>query len=91
MAPASVIELRPFRDTDASFFADMARDARVTGFVGHEIGYRVSPEHWGKGIAQAMITEAVTRIPGLFGVRSLVAGRSRGSGERGNRRSPHKP
>lgn len=38
-----------------------------------EIGYWVSPEHWGKGVAGAMVSEAVIVIPELFSVRSLVA------------------
>jgi ribosomal-protein-alanine N-acetyltransferase len=120
-----MIALRPFQSSDTSFFIGMARDDRVTRFVGDgqpwqnglisarvsaalellpvqrsgairwfvaesadrpvglitstrreggvEIGYWVSPEHWGKGIAGAMVEEAVIVIPELFGMNTLIA------------------
>ncbi|WP_373462303.1 GNAT family N-acetyltransferase [Arthrobacter agilis] len=37
------------------------------------MGYWVSPEHWGKGVAGAMVDEAIILIPELFGVRTLIA------------------
>lgn len=40
---------------------------------GVEIGYWVTPEHWGRGIAGAMVDETIAMIPGLFGVSSLIA------------------
>lgn len=41
--------------------------------TGVEIGYWVSPEYWGKGVAGAMAYEALTTIPALFGMSSLLA------------------
>jgi ribosomal-protein-alanine N-acetyltransferase len=37
------------------------------------IGYWVSPKHWGKGVAGAMVDEAITAIPELFDVNTLIA------------------
>lgn len=40
---------------------------------GVEVGYWVSPEHWGKGIAGTMLDEAITSLPKLFGTFTLIA------------------
>ncbi|MFD5600834.1 PhzF family phenazine biosynthesis isomerase [Leucobacter sp. NPDC058333] len=40
---------------------------------GIEIGYWVSPEHWGRGIASAMVDEALTKVPRVFGTGRLLA------------------
>lgn len=40
---------------------------------GVEIGYWVSPECWGKGVAGTMIDEAITALPKLFTISSLIA------------------
>ena len=40
---------------------------------GVEFGYWVSPAHWGKGVAGAMVDEAIMVIPELFGVNTLIA------------------
>lgn len=41
--------------------------------TGVEIGYWVSPEHWGRGVAGAMVDEALIMIPQLFAVSLLLA------------------
>lgn len=40
---------------------------------GIEIGYWVSPDHWGRGIAGAMVDGALASIPKVYGTRQLVA------------------
>jgi len=40
---------------------------------GVEIGYWVSPRHWGRGIAGVMVDQALAKIPELFGTSSLIA------------------
>lgn len=40
---------------------------------GVEVGYWVSPEHWGRGIAGAMVDGALATIPEVYGTRQLVA------------------
>jgi ribosomal-protein-alanine N-acetyltransferase len=40
---------------------------------GIEIGYWVSPAHWGRGIAGAMVDGALATIPEVYGTRQLVA------------------
>lgn len=60
------------------FIADDAAE-RVGLFVatrkedGFKIGYWVSPKHWGRGIASAMVDQALTTIPELFGTSSFIA------------------
>ena len=44
---------------------------RRTGGV--EIGYWVSPGHWGRGIAGAMVDAAVATVPALYGTDALTA------------------
>lgn len=125
MVTAPTVFLRSFQGADMSFFADMARDVRVTHFIGDgqpwqdemidtrvraalelmpldqpgavrwftaevsntpvglvvstrnddgiEIGYWVASDHWGKGIAGAMVDQAIVSIPELFGVSDLTA------------------
>lgn len=40
---------------------------------GIEIGYWVSPDHWGRGVAGAMVDAALVVIPDLYGTRELLA------------------
>ncbi|WP_162253983.1 GNAT family N-acetyltransferase [Janibacter sp. Soil728] len=40
---------------------------------GIEIGYWVSPDHWGRGIAGAMVDGALATIPDVYGTKQLVA------------------
>lgn len=40
---------------------------------GVEIGYWVSPEHWGRGIAGAIVEQALTVVPAVFGTERLTA------------------
>ncbi|MFL4475581.1 GNAT family N-acetyltransferase [Paeniglutamicibacter sp. MACA_103] len=40
---------------------------------GIEIGYWVSPEHWGRGIAGSMLDGALTTIPEVYDSRELFA------------------
>ncbi len=40
---------------------------------GVEIGYWVSPDHWGRGIAGAMVDGALVTIPEVYGTRKLIA------------------
>lgn len=44
-----------------------------------EIGYWVSPEYWGTGVAGAMVDEAITTLPDLFGTSMLIARVDRGN------------
>jgi len=39
-----------------------------------EIGYWVSPAHWGHGIGGEMLNRAMAMVPGLFGATTLSAG-----------------
>lgn len=41
--------------------------------TGIEIGYWVSPEHWGRGIAGAMLDSTLTRIPEVYAAKTLIA------------------
>lgn len=41
--------------------------------AGVEIGYWVSPDHWGRGIAGSMVDKAKTIIPELFDCHRLLA------------------
>lgn len=119
------ITLQPFQMADATFFASMASDERVTRFIGDgrpwdqqtiadrvraalrldpldlagasrwflaaetgepvgivvstrkdegiEIGYWVAADHWGRGIAGAMVDCALTTIPDVYETRELFA------------------
>lgn len=40
---------------------------------GVEIGYWVSPEHWGRGVAGAMVNQALATIPCVYGTGKLIA------------------
>lgn len=40
---------------------------------GIEIGYWVSPDHWGRGIAGAMVNSALVTIPEVYGTQTLIA------------------
>ena len=40
---------------------------------GVEIGYCVSPDHWGRGIAGAMVDGALSSVPQDYGTSQLVA------------------
>lgn len=40
---------------------------------GIEIGYWVSPDHWGRGIAGAMVNSALVTIPEVYGTQELIA------------------
>lgn len=40
---------------------------------GAEIGYWVSPDHWGRGIAGAMVDSALAVIPEVYGTQKLIA------------------
>lgn len=40
---------------------------------GVEIGYWVSPGHWGRGIAGAMVDAAAATVPALYGTGTLIA------------------
>ncbi|UYQ77415.1 GNAT family N-acetyltransferase [Glutamicibacter sp. JL.03c] len=129
--PRSWLELRPFLDTDAEFFAALASDQRVVRFIGYgqpwsqleidscveaalhhenlehigasrwfvateadhrvgvvfstrqdssvEIGYWVSPEHWGRGIGGSMLDRALAITAELFGVATFSAGVAAGN------------
>jgi ribosomal-protein-alanine N-acetyltransferase len=120
-----VVVLRPFQDKDLEFFTTLARDERVTRFVGDgrpwsadqidertrpalrkdptgqlgaarwyiaevegqsvglfvstrreqaiEVGYWVSPLHWGRGVAGAMLDRAVEVLPSVYGTPRLSA------------------
>ncbi|MBT2504274.1 GNAT family N-acetyltransferase [Curtobacterium sp. ISL-83] len=122
---APIIVLRPFQKEDLGFFATMARDERVTRFVGDgqpwgdeeinertqlalrqdpadqlgavrwfvaeeegqavglfvstrrehaiEVGYRVAPKHWRRGVAGAMIDRALEVLPGVYETPQLSA------------------
>ncbi len=48
----------------------LACTRRATGV---EIGYWVSPEHWGRGIAGTLVDQAQTDIPVLFQTSTLIA------------------
>ena len=41
--------------------------------AGIEIGYWVSPDHWGRGIAGAMVDGALASIPKDYGTSQLIA------------------
>lgn len=41
--------------------------------AGIEIGYWVSPEHWGRGIAGAMVDSALITIPEVYQTTQLCA------------------
>lgn len=41
--------------------------------AGVEIGYWVSPEHWGRGIAGAMVDGALATIPDVYETREIFA------------------
>ena len=41
--------------------------------AGIEVGYWVSPDHWGRGIAGAMLDAALASIPDIYGSRNLLA------------------
>ncbi|WP_426735183.1 GNAT family N-acetyltransferase [Glutamicibacter sp. 2E12] len=41
--------------------------------TGIEVGYWVSPEHWGRGIAGAMLDSALTTIPEVYATKTLIA------------------
>lgn len=124
MVTLPAVHLRPFQGTDISFVADLARDERVTRFIGDgqpwsdavidtrtkaaldmipierpdavrwfiaevsdtpvalfvsmrrdegvEIGYWVAPDHWGKGIAGAIVAQGVASVPDLFETSVLI-------------------
>lgn len=38
-----------------------------------EVGYWVSPEHWGRGVAGAMVDRALAAVPGVYGRVRLIA------------------
>ena len=38
-----------------------------------EVGYWVSPEHWGRGVAGAMVDRAVATVPEIYGQVRLIA------------------
>lgn len=40
---------------------------------GVEVGYWVSPQHWGRGVAGAMVDLAATTVPGIYGRVRLIA------------------
>lgn len=40
---------------------------------GIEIGYWVSPDHWGRGIAGTMLDSALARIPDVYETKHLLA------------------
>lgn len=40
---------------------------------GVEVGYWVSPDHWGRGIAGAMVDSALTTLPGVYGSPKFIA------------------
>lgn len=40
---------------------------------GVEIGYWVSPSHWGRGIAGAMLDSALATIPAVYATSTLIA------------------
>jgi ribosomal-protein-alanine N-acetyltransferase len=40
---------------------------------GIEIGYWVSPDHWGRGIAGVMVDQALATVPEIYGTRKLIA------------------
>ncbi|QXQ11951.1 GNAT family N-acetyltransferase [Paeniglutamicibacter sp. Y32M11] len=40
---------------------------------GIEIGYWVSPDHWGRGIAGVILDKALTTVPEIYGTRKLIA------------------
>ncbi|MCC5782816.1 hypothetical protein CK505_17485 [Kocuria sp. WN036] len=40
---------------------------------GVEVGYWVSPEHWGRGVAGAMVDRAVATVPEIYGQVRLIA------------------
>ena len=40
---------------------------------GVEIGYWVSPEHWGRGVAGAIVEQALTVVPEVFDSERLTA------------------
>lgn len=40
---------------------------------GVEIGYWVSPQHWGRGVAGAMVDRALSTIPEVYGQVRLIA------------------
>jgi RimJ/RimL family protein N-acetyltransferase len=119
------VALRPFREQDLEFFATLARDERVTRFVGDgqpwsteqihertrpalrqdpagllgavrwfvadeegravglfvstrrehaiEVGYWVSPQHWGRGVASALLDRGLEIIPAIYDTRRLSA------------------
>ena len=41
--------------------------------AGVEIGYWVSPQHWGRGVAGAMLDLAVATVPDVYGPVRLIA------------------
>ncbi|WP_176338392.1 GNAT family N-acetyltransferase [Kocuria salina] len=41
--------------------------------TGVEIGYWVSPAHWGRGVAGAMVDRAVAVVPQVYGRARLIA------------------
>ena len=41
--------------------------------AGVEIGYWVSAEHWGRGVAGAMVDLAVATVPDVYGPVRLIA------------------
>jgi ribosomal-protein-alanine N-acetyltransferase len=41
--------------------------------AGVEVGYWVSPDHWGRGIAGAMLDATLASIPDTYGSRNLLA------------------
>lgn len=74
------LEYRPVNEVGAIRWFIATVDTNPVGLVastrkddGVEIGYWVSPEHWGKGIAGTMIDTAICSLPELFGTRILIA------------------
>lgn len=61
---------RWFLATEANAPVGIVVSTRKEGGV--EIGYWVSPGHWGRGIAGAMVDCALATIPEVYGTRNLT-------------------
>lgn len=74
------LQQTPLEQTGASRWFLALEESEAVGIVvssrrerGVEIGYWVSPEHWGRGVAGAILDHALSIVPEVFGARTLLA------------------